>query len=123
MASYSEEASQSLGKTGQTVVYVFPHGGAFASRHQDEGTHGPEDKAASPPNDDDVEYLTLAEAPDLDIDAVVTRLVEQGQLTPAQVQVGHHDQASTGLNLIEALAARGWLSDDIVDGCLGQLAS
>ena len=108
-----DEAKSRLGKTGKTIVYVFPHGAAYTSTSQENNSNLSATMAA--------ESLTLLEAPVLDVEAVIANLVEQGQLTPAQVQVGRYDQTITGLTLLEVLAARGWLSEDQVDRCYDRL--
>ncbi len=113
MELHLDEPQPLLGKTGQTVVYVFPKGRACPLSNPQEVAHQLDNLAS--------EQLTLLEAPPIDIDAMIDALVEQGQLTAAQVQVGRYDQHMTGMHIFEALAARGWLSPPQLETLWDQL--
>ena len=108
-----EEPQSVLGKSGQTVIYVFPKGGACKLSNPHEVARQLDALALEQP--------TLLEAPPVDVDAIIGRLVEQGQLTAAQVQVGRYDQQITGVHIFEALAARGWLSSQQIESLWDQL--
>lgn len=110
MTNDSGETTEILGKTGQTVVYVFPQGVAYKSRNkQDLFSQLDPIKAELP---------TLLEAEPIAPEALIHRLVDRGQLTEGQMQVARYDQQTTGMNLVDALMARGWLSPDLLDGYL-----
>ena len=107
MTLHSREVRNIPGKTGKPLVHGYPQGEADRSNNQTETIHDLDALIA--------EQLTLLEAPTDNTETIISQLVEQGQVTQAQVQVGRHDQVSTGLNLLEALTARGWLSPEQVE--------
>jgi hypothetical protein len=114
MSLYADETDGHLGETGQTVVYVFPKGTAYTLRNKTK-LFDQLDLAAN-------EQPTLLEAPTVNVEAIVNRLVQQGQLTKAQVQVGQYDHESTGMTLLEALVTRGWLSQEQADDLWDELS-
>ncbi|HEY9748030.1 MAG TPA: hypothetical protein V6C63_05100 [Allocoleopsis sp.] len=81
-----------LGETGQTVVYVFPSGGAQLLR-DNEGEFS--------------DRPSLSQSRKL----LGEQLIEAGYITAAQRDVALHDQKSTGLRLGEILLMRGWLDE------------
>jgi hypothetical protein len=105
-SSSSSEVAYTLGKTGQTVVYVFPRGKALLNR--DAATTDQHldrvDGSGDHPRDD-------ADRPgdQADDDGQIAQLLAQGIITEAQLQVGRYDQHITGVSLLEALVARGWV--------------
>ncbi|RZM79666.1 hypothetical protein [Leptolyngbya iicbica] len=88
-----------LGETGQTVVYLFPDGQAWADRE------APDFDAISisQPSSSVAPISPKADEQWLD------QLIAAGKVTLAQKAVILHDRESTGLELTEILSARGWL--------------
>ncbi|HIK46477.1 MAG TPA: hypothetical protein IGR64_16590 [Leptolyngbyaceae cyanobacterium M65_K2018_010] len=107
MQEFLSEADYVLGETGQTVVYIFPSGKALLSR---DAQNVADLTAPFPPAD------LSPPSPAQGCEAWLNRLLDQGILTPAQVEVGRYDRQTTGLPLVEALMARGWLSPDQMKG-------
>ncbi|MBD1865115.1 MULTISPECIES: hypothetical protein [Trichocoleus] len=77
-----------LGKTGQTVVYVFPSGGAEALRGE-------------LPSESESSQNLLTE-----------RLIEAGLISASQRDIALRDQQITGMQLSEVLIARGWITEE-----------
>ena len=100
----SRRASETLGESGKTVVYVFPEGQGLVQRGG--GTPSSDHfKAAQ-------SKLTASNAPAAHNDfeqTLASLLLQYGILTPAQYEVALHDQQATGLSLIEILVSRKWL--------------
>ncbi|WP_204137323.1 hypothetical protein [Halomicronema sp. CCY15110] len=88
-----------LGETGQTVVYMFPDGQAWADREQpdfDAVKVGQRASSAAPRSlNADEQWLNT--------------LVATGKVTLAQQAVVLHDRERTGMDLAEILSVRGWL--------------
>ena len=93
-AVYTDEGThiRVLGETGQTVIYVFPSGGAQMLRDS-------EDQSSNCLPQPQLRKL-LGE-----------QLIEAGLITVAQRDVALHDQQATGLRLGEILLMRGWLNE------------
>jgi hypothetical protein len=88
-----------LGETGQTVVYLFPDGQAWADREQ------PDFDAVH-----NVQRALSATPVSLNADEQwLDTLVTTGKVTAAQKIVVLHDQERTGMEFAEILSARGWL--------------
>ena len=98
MQQFSAEADYVLGETGKTVIYIFPGGDALMNRDAQEATQALAQHQPAPPQ--------------LEGDALIEQLMAQGLLSSAQVQVGRYDHQITGLSLIDALVARGWIAAD-----------
>lgn len=92
LAKQSEEI-RVLGQTGQTVVYLFPDGRAFAEREEP---------------DFDAFETPMPES-EISENQILDELVLQGKLTHAQKSVVLHDCDLTGMTMSEILAARGWM--------------
>lgn len=132
--SMSEETIYTLGKTGDTVIHVFPNGQARMNRraktdapHLSKSQHVGPEKAEffKAPGVDAVEHpktnsrtnskssfrgADLTSHPEsISTEDLGQSLIQTGAITPGQYQVACHDQAATGMSLIEALVARGWL--------------
>jgi hypothetical protein len=106
----SSETSDYLGNTGDTVVYICPQGMAYKFRgHLDilETLKSPDLFLTEQP--------TLLEAQPTDPEHIIQDLLRQGLLTPGQVQVGRYDHEMTGTSPLEALVARGWISQQILE--------
>jgi 16S rRNA U516 pseudouridylate synthase RsuA-like enzyme len=103
------EINETLGQTGDTVVYSSPKGLAYKSRDTVD--------AAVDSNWSVSEQPTLLEAEPVDPEKLIQDLLKQGRLTESQVQVGRYDHETTGLSLLEAMAARGWLPPECLDDC------
>lgn len=108
-SSSSSEVAYTLGKTGQTVVYVFPRGKALLNR--DAATTGQHldwvGGAGEPPRDG-----AGSPGDQADDDGQIAQLLAQGIITEAQLQVGRYDQHITGVSLLESLVARGWICSE-----------
>lgn len=92
LTTQSEEI-RVLGQTGQTVVYMFPDGRAFAEREQpDFDALGKQDSSS-----EDSELQVLED------------LIDAGKMTQAQKAVVLHDKEMTGMSVEEILIARRWL--------------
>lgn len=96
----SEETIYTLGKTGDTVIHVFPDGHARMDRKA-------KDSSQQLPNAQSTEPGTEPES-----EAFGQSLVQAGSITPGQYQVALHDQTVTGMALKDALVARGWLTPE-----------
>lgn len=94
----SKETIYTLGQTGETVVYIFPSGNALMDRE----AHSAKQRLQKAQVDTTRSKAEADQAWD-------QRLVAQGLITAAQLEVARYDQAETGISLIEALVARGWL--------------
>ena len=101
-----------LGKTGQTVIYVFPSGNAQVERGKVAGepSHTP---SKPQPNFDQQDSKTapVTETPKSPV-AAVERLVQAGLLSAIQQEVVQYDQAATGMTVEEILIARGWFNEE-----------
>ncbi len=101
-----------LGKTGQTVIYVFPSGNAQVERGKVAGepSHTPIEPQ---PNFDQQHAKTVPvpETPESSA-STVERLVEAGLLSAIQQEVVQYDQAATGMTVEEVLIARGWFNEE-----------
>ncbi|MBD2095946.1 hypothetical protein H6F90_12385 [Trichocoleus sp. FACHB-591] len=84
----NDDEIQVLGKTGETVVYVFPSGGAEALRGD------------------------LPSEPDTPENLLMKRLVEAELITASQRDTALRDQQITGMQLSEVLVARGWITEE-----------
>ncbi len=105
--SNADDADYVLGQTGDTVIYIFPSGDALMNRDADEAPavlveHQKKtaSRASAPPNPAN---------PTPDDAALIDRLLAEGRLTVAQVQVARYDQEVTGMSLAESLTLRGWI--------------
>jgi hypothetical protein len=99
MQQLSAEADYVLGETGKTVIYIFPGGDALMNRDAQESAQAALAQHQPAP-------------PQLQGDALIEQLIAQGRLSSAQVEVGRYDHQITGLSLIDALVARGWIAPD-----------
>lgn len=95
---YEDDSIQTLGKTGQTVVYIFPCGNALVNRNQAEDTQA---STAT-------QYADHNEHAPLQVEEYI---LQAGLITPGQYSVARYDQAATGLSLVEVLQLRGWITD------------
>jgi hypothetical protein len=116
VASLAADADYVLGETGDTVIYIFPGGEALMNRDAEiasavlaQHEQPCQDTTFSPVtnsfliNDDQLASTPTDEADWVD------RLLAEGKLTIAQIQVGRYDQETTGISLAEALTLRGWI--------------
>lgn len=108
-----DQSVYTLGQTGDTVVYIFPGGNALLDRENKSVGH--KLKTLEPQVAAKQATVAEMELASEQEKALVTRLVREGQITEAQYTVASYDQKITGLTLVEALIARGWLSPDIVN--------
>lgn len=96
-----EESVYTLGKTGDTVVYIFPDGDALLER-----TRQPSPQSA--------QLSTHTPAPihsGSALSATLEQLIrEAGLITVAQYAVAAYDQETTGMSLLEVLEMRGWIT-------------
>lgn len=117
-----------LGKTGQTVIYVFPSGNAQVewgevsvepsqtqSRPRprllsDATSSAPSTSPVTPSATAATVHLTQSNSSD-DPATIVERLVQAGLLSAVQKDVIQYDQAATGMTLEEILIARGWFNE------------
>jgi hypothetical protein len=88
-----------LGETGQTIIYVFPSGGAQLLR----------DGA------DQINDSVSQIQPRRPLDE---QLIAAGLITIAQRDVALYDQQSTGLCLGDILLMRGWLNEETLSSFL-----
>jgi hypothetical protein len=103
----SGDADYVLGQTGDTVIYIFPSGDALMNR----------DAAEAPAAlvEHQQKMASRAPAPAQPADptpedaALIDRLLAEGRLTVAQVQVARYDQEVMGMSLVESLTLRGWI--------------
>lgn len=110
-----------LGKTGQTVVYIFPSGNAKVKRgkvsselpkaqgqgrEQSASASTPKAQVASPP-----QPQPRFSKPSNPV-ALIDRLVQVGLLSAVQKEVVQYDQAATGMAVEEILSARGWFNEE-----------
>lgn len=99
------DADYVLGETGQTVIYIFPNGGALMDRNQ---------QAAGIKIDTMVsEQITTIEPAPIDPEQWIQQLVCQGKLTEAQSLVIRYDREMTGIDWQDALKMRGWFTVDM----------
>jgi len=82
-----------LGETGETVIYVFPSGGAQLLRDREESSS----------------HCLSQPQPQKLLDE---QLIESGLITVAQRDVALYDRQATGLGLGDILLMRGWLTED-----------
>lgn len=94
------EPGYMLGKTGETVVYIFPDGDALMDRDKTAAQTKLNARQSPAP--------TAAPTPTTDADRHIRRLVATGCLSAAQASVVRYDIESTGLSWQDALQARGW---------------
>ncbi|HEY9880034.1 MAG TPA: hypothetical protein V6D29_16385 [Leptolyngbyaceae cyanobacterium] len=129
----SEETIYTLGKTGDTVIHVFPNGNA--RMHRRGKTNSQQTSKAHTPQPEEVKLLKvhsanpvipavtdsqqtypsksltpMSNSESASVEVLGQSLIQAGLITPGQYQVACHDQAVTGMSLIEALVARGWLA-------------
>lgn len=98
----SEDKIYTLGETGDTVIYIFPNGNALMDRETDAIADKLQSATSHPAKADPAQFVPSADLGE--------RLVAEGVITTAQYSVARYDQAATGMSLMEALIARGWLS-------------
>lgn len=96
---HHDDAIYTLGETGLTVIYIFPEGDALMERDAIAASATLENAQAQK---------------EQEVENKVEFLLAQGLITSAQLSVAHHDQATTGLSILEALAARGWIAEDLL---------
>lgn len=96
-----------LGKTGQTVIYVFPSGNAQVERGK-VAAEQPQIIQTQPKLDQ--QDAMAASTPEISL-SPLERLVEAGLLTVIQKEVVQYDQAATGMTVEEILVARGWFDE------------
>lgn len=114
-----------LGKTGRTVIYVFPSGNAqiewgkvpdeqlqtqprpkprLLSDATSFSSSTPSSEAAAKPHSAQPSSISNPIT-------IVERLVQAGLLSAVQKEVVQYDQAATGMTLEEVLIARGWFNE------------
>ncbi|HEY9880831.1 MAG TPA: hypothetical protein V6D29_20395 [Leptolyngbyaceae cyanobacterium] len=126
----SEETIYTLGKTGDTVIHVFPNGQArmnrraktdaphpsktqhiepekaeFFKAHGADSIGHPKTNSKFPSKADDL----TSHPKSVSTEDLGQSLIQAGVITQGQYQVACHDQTATGMSLMEALVARGWL--------------
>lgn len=121
-----------LGKTGQTVVYVFPSGSAQVKRGEAADKQSPIQSRPKPQQlSDTTSSAPSTPSPDTAATShpahpisistatpLVERLVQAGLLSAVQKEVVQYDQAATGMTLEEILIARGWFDEATMAGFL-----
>jgi hypothetical protein len=101
-----------LGKTGDTIVYIFPHGAAMKSRDKQEAEH----RLSHIEGAGQLTPLEAKKIDPIDPEAFINDLISRGTLTSAQVEVSRYDQENTGTSILEALVAHGWLTQAHIEG-------
>ncbi|MFH7245798.1 MAG: hypothetical protein ACHWZW_23460 [Spirulina sp.] len=105
--SHADDADYVLGQTGDTVIYIFPSGDALMNRDAAEAPAALVDHQQRKASYVPVPPTSDAHSPD--DAALIDRLLAEGRLTVAQVQVARYDQEVTGMSLAESLTLRGWI--------------
>lgn len=95
-----------LGKTGDTVVYIFPSGGAIADREEPDFARAEAAIVAHPSTQSRSEPADLTSL--TGVQQYLDTLVAAAHLTANQKAVALYDYQSTGMDINDILAARGW---------------